>query len=164
MSQPDTDTIVMNFVSHGELAIAATPDEVWPAILDTNGWHGTNTVSVGGPKGEVGERFNVFPMAQPDGAATTVSDANPPMLTLETAEIEPGRRRTVRIHGPDGSYTGYSSWRLTGEGEGTVVAYDAYCFFPFPKAYVTETFHADAQKQNLDGLQRLKAFVEGARP
>jgi hypothetical protein len=151
---PQSDTVLVDFLSHAEIAIGAGPDAVWPAIADTNGWHGTHLARAGGPRGEVGERFHASPPDHPDMI----------MLHLTNVELEPGRRRTIRIHTPDGQFSGYSSWTLTGDGASTIVAYDVFCLHPFPKEAVGDDLLAQAQAGNEEGLRRLKAFVEDARP
>src|SRR5688572_6365027 len=123
MSQSEAETVLVDFVSHGEIAVSASPEAIWPAIVDTNGWHGTWLTSVGGPPGEVGERFHASDPANREVA----------LLHIENVELDLGRRRTIRINTPDGSFSGYSSWLLTERGAETVVGYDVFCLYPFPK-------------------------------
>lgn len=149
MSQSDDGQVLVDFLSHAEIVVQAPPKEVWAAVADTNGWHGTRMVHVDGPVGEVGERFHVTPADQPDMV----------MLHADNVELVPERRRTIRIHTADGTFTGYSSWILQDRGAETSVTYDVFCRYPFPREMV-DGLGALAQQQNEEGLRRLKAFVE----
>jgi hypothetical protein len=111
-----------DFVVHCAIHVDAPRDVVWPFIVDTNGWFGQQkTHSVGGPAGQVGERFHAMAVG---------SDVV--MFCLENVELQFGRRRTLRINAPDGTFYGYSSWLLADSEAGTEVTYDVYCRYPMP--------------------------------
>jgi hypothetical protein len=150
MSQAEDGQVLVDWVMHNDIEIDAPAEAVWPAIVDTNGWHGTTATSIAGPKGDVGERFDVTYPQAPGGV----------MLRLQNVELVPQGRRTIRIENPDGRFIGYSSWILEPRGEQTIVTYDVYCLSPFPKESATDDIVQQGSRQSADGLGLLKAFVE----
>lgn len=155
MSQSDDGQALVDFLSHAETLVNAPVAKVWAAVLAPNDWHGTYAVHAGGPEGEVGEQFKVTPVDQPD---TT-------MLIICNAELVPHKRRTIRVHTADDTFTGYATWALQDRGAETLVSYDVFCRYPFPREMTPDQIEAAAQQGNEEGLRRLKAFVEtGERP
>ena len=151
MSDTDKDAapqmIDMDFVVHSAIHVNAPRDVVWPLIVDTNSWfEGQHTHSVGGPVGKVGERFHAKALGS-DVVA----------LHLENVELEPGRRRTIRINSPDGTFAGFSSWTLADSAGGTAVTYDVYCRWPMPVDTDLDALLADASRR---ALANLKVVVE----
>lgn len=150
MPQSDASTALVDFLSHAETVVQAPVERVWAAVLNPNDWHGTIMTHVGGPKGEVGEELHVTAPGQPDAV----------MLRVHNAEMVPHRRRTIRIHTGEDVFTGYSSWVLQQRGEETLVGYDVFTRYPFPKEMTLDQVRAIAHQGNEEGLRRLKAFVE----
>jgi len=133
----------MDFVVHSAIFVDAPRDVVWPLIVDTNSWFDSQqTRSVGGPVGKVGERFHA-----------TAAGSNVVALQLENVELEPGRRRTIRINAPDGTFVGFSSWALADSASGTAVTYDVYCRWPMPADTDRDAVLADASSRALANLK-----------
>ncbi len=154
MPSTEEGQVLVDWVLHNDIVIAAPSRAVWVAVLDTNSWHGTTATSVSGPRGEVGERFDVVHPQAPE----TVS------LRLLNVELAPRRRRTVRIELADGRFVGYASWILAPRGEDTHVTYDVFCLQSFPPEAVTEDLPEQASRHSQQGLENLKAFVESTAP
>ena len=76
---------------------------------------------------------------------------------LENVELEPGRRRTIRVNAPDGTFYGYSSWTLADSDDGTMVTYDVYCRYPMPAGTDRDALMADLGRT---ALANLKTVVE----
>ena len=143
--------IDIDFLIHSEVVVAATPAAIWPYIIETNRWHGSQTmIPAGGPPGEVGERFHAVHSDFPDMVA----------FHIENVELATHRRRTIRLDTPEGRYLGYATWVL-GEGTtGTTVAYHVYCRYSAPVDAVRDGLLVQAQRQMDDGLERLKGLIE----
>jgi hypothetical protein len=150
MPQADDSQVLHDFLSHAETVVQAPAERVWAAVLNPSDWHGTLMTHVGGPKDEVGEQLVATPVDQPD----TV------MLRIHNVEMVPNRRRTIRIHTPEDVFTGYSSWVLQDRGEETLVGYDVFTRYPFPREMTVEQIRDASRQGNEEGLRRLKAFVE----
>jgi hypothetical protein len=150
MSQADPGQTLHDFLSHAETVVDAPAGRVWSAVLNPNDWHGTIMAHVSGPKDEVGEYLEVTPADQPE----TV------MLRVHNVEMEPHKRRTIRIHTGDDAFTGYSTWTLHDRGEQTLVTYDVFTRYPFPSEMTVEQVRDISRQGNEEGLRRLKAFVE----
>jgi uncharacterized protein YndB with AHSA1/START domain len=149
MSTPENGLVQVDFLSHAETVIAAPAETIWPAIVDPNPWHGSQLISVGGPKGEVGERFH------------GVDPANPEVVQLyvQNAEMVPHRRRTIRITFGDGTYSGYSTWTLKPKGSETIATYEIFCLYAMP-AEAAAGAAAIAQAGAEASLKLLKEYVE----
>lgn len=143
----------IDFLTHSKVRIAAAAAAIWPHILNTDAWReGQRLIPIGGEPGHVGERFHAAAAETPET----------PHFFVENVELAPQRRRTIRMESLEGAFLGFSTWELTpGPGE-TVVAYDTYCRGPLlaPGRSAVELL-ANAQKVMDEGLQRLKAVVEG---
>lgn len=155
MPQADDGQVLHDFLSHAETVVQAPAERVWSAVLNPNDWHGTLMTHVSGPAGEVGEHLKVTPVDQPGMT----------MLLVHNVEMEPHRRRTIRIHTADDSFTGYSTWTLQDRGAETLISYDVFTRYPFPKEMTVDQVRAISRQGNEEGLRRLKLFVEtGAKP
>jgi uncharacterized protein YndB with AHSA1/START domain len=145
-------TIVVDLVTHSEVLIDASPATIWPSILDTNDWHKHQTVvPVGGPSGEAGERFHSTPHGQPDLV----------LLNIEAVEVEPRKRRTIRIDMPGFGFIGFATWTLVERNSGTAVAYDVYCRHPVPVEAWNDGLMGQMRQGMDEGLLNLKALIEG---
>jgi hypothetical protein len=145
---------IVDLVTHNEVNIAARPGAVWPHILDINGWHPAQILRhVGGPVEAVGERFSASPHQMPE----TVT------LYVVTVELQPQRRRTVRLHSADERYLGYATWVLADRGEHTAVSYHVYCHQPVPQGMGNEELLQQTRLRMDLGLQNLKRLVETGR-
>jgi uncharacterized protein YndB with AHSA1/START domain len=155
MSQADDGQVLFDFLSHAETLIQAPAEKVWAAVLNPSDWHGTLMIHVSGPRHEVGEELVATPPDQPDAV----------MLRIHNVEMEPNRRRTIRIHTPEDVFTGYSTWVLHERGGETLVGYDVFTRYPFPREMTVDQIRDLSSRGNEEGLRRLKAFVEtGERP
>jgi hypothetical protein len=140
----------VDFLIHGKIRIAAGADAIWPHVLDPSGWQTQRLVHAGGEPGEIGERFH----------AVAAADPTTPLFHVETVELAPLQRRTIRLTALDGTFLGYSTWALTEAGDETVVAYDVYCRYPAPPGGAPADVTAQAQRGTDENMLRLKALVE----
>src|SRR5690349_15066298 len=104
-----------DFIVHNEVFIAAPAAEIWPHILNPDGWRsgGIQLVGDSGEAGQVGERFKAVAAGQDE----------PIYYYVTNAELMPERRRTIRLDKTAGGLIGYASWVLTPVGGGTRVEY-----------------------------------------
>ena len=148
-----------DFITHTEIHIAASPDKVWPHLRNVNAWKlGAKTESVSGADG-VGERFKVVP----DGAENN-------FYFIETAELEPAKRWTIRLDGQNGELRGYATWTLASDGLGTRLRYDVFVRSQAPGAMppadlsrLAARTNADAARRMDSEFARLKKLVETAK-
>lgn len=150
-----TDTpelAVIDFLTHSKVRVKASPDAVWPRIVDLEGWRvRQKLVPIGGEPDQVGARFHAVAAEAPDT----------PLFEVENAEMVPQQRRTIRLTGLDGHFIGFATWELTPMGDETVVAYDVYCRDAMlaPGQSQAELLAMAGQMMD-EGLKNLKAVVE----
>ena len=145
----DQNLIFVDFITHSEILIDAKPADIWPLIVDPSSWHATmDMVPVDGPAGEVGQRFHAVPKGYPDAVAFHVVNA----------EVEPDRRRTMRLESTEGAFMGFSSWTLSERGAQTALSYDVYTHYAVPAEHL-EALRAGQGKMD-EGLVRLKDVIE----
>lgn len=124
-------------------------------VLNPSDWDGTLMTHVSGPKREVSEEQVATPVDQPGVV----------MLRIHNVEMDPNTRRTIRIHTPDDTFTGYSTWVLQDRGEETLVGYDVFTRYPFPREMSVDEIRDISERGNEEDLRQLKALVEtGERP
>ncbi|MEZ4588218.1 MAG: hypothetical protein R2909_17710 [Gemmatimonadales bacterium] len=134
----------IDLVTHSEISIDRPAALIWPRILDPSAWkQGASLRHHAGPVGAVGEIFAAVEPADPGKVA----------FYVENVELEPRRRRTIKLIAPagatgsGGSLIGYASWTLTESGGRTVVRYDVY----------SETRLDPAQAAATSAAERLEA-------
>lgn len=110
----DASPVTIDFVTHSEIVVNADVGGIWPHIMKLSDWKkGPELVPIDGNSGNVGGRFKVV-------------EGDPPQVAyIENVELVPGKLRTIRVDNPDGLY-GYATWRLTPQGQSTLVQYDVY--------------------------------------
>ena len=145
-----SNLVPIDFITHNEVLIDAAPAEVWPYVLDTDGWHRTMLmVPVGGARGEVGERFHAVPREQAGVVA----------FHVENVELDPARRRTIRLESTEGAFMGFSTWALVERAGATALTYDVFSYYEVPAEYV-DALRSSGQTYMDEGLAALKALVE----
>ena len=145
------DLVKVDFILHCDILIDAAPGTVWPLLWRVgSGAVSPALVPAGGPRGQVGERFDAFVASDPDH----------PVYHVETVELEPARRRTVRFEGTDGGLIGYGSWTLSAQEGGTALSYDAFSRCDFPRDIAIGEAIVDTQRSMGDALAGLKALAE----
>lgn len=138
-------THTFDFITHNEVVIAASPAEVWPHLRNVNAWKmGARTSHAGGPKDGVGERL----AAAPDGAPA-------PAYFIETVELAPARRWTIRLNTPGGDLMGYATWTLAPANGGTIVRYDTFLLSRLPGDMPVGEVAAAAARTNREAAQRM---------
>ncbi|MGE0552086.1 MAG: hypothetical protein AB7R55_01525 [Gemmatimonadales bacterium] len=159
----------IDLVTHSEVTIDRTAAAVWPRIVDPSAWkQGATLRHHAGPAGAVGEVF----------AALEPGDPGKVAFYVENVELEPGRRRTIKLIAPGaggsgGALIGYASWTLTERGGRTVVRYDVYSETVLEAAQAAATSAAERQKTERTAretsqarfareLVALKRLVEGS--
>lgn len=136
----------LDLVTRNGILIAASPQAIWPHIEDPGGWKaGAQLV----PLDEQGSRFKAVMPDAPDAI----------LFHVANVELDPPRRRTIRLNALDGALIGFASWELRPQGEGTWVAYHVYTQMPAPPdqpppADYRQT-NRDRFQQELETLRRL---------
>jgi len=111
----------MDIVTRNEVIINATPDAIWPYILQMNKWKkGARLIPISGSPDTVGEKFKA------------VFGGDAALFYVENVELVPEQFRTIRMNELDGTLIGYASLRLTPSGQATLVQYDVYAYVQSP--------------------------------
>jgi hypothetical protein len=143
---------IVDMISHHTVNIAAPEDRVWPWILEPNRWkQGPELKLLEGGAGNVGARFGAVLPADPTNI----------LYHVAAVEVVPRVRRTLRLNALDGSLIGFSSWRLSGGEDTTIVDYDVYTQASLDltvDAIATLCTQSDARFQA--ELEALRALVE----
>lgn len=153
-----------DLVTHNDIAIEASPAEIWPQIVEPGAWKtGARLYSISGEKGKVGERFKAVMPDDPQKVAFYVTNI----------ELIPQQRRTIRIGLTEDGLMGFAIWELVPQGAATLVRYDVYWQSPVatgkPNPTATEkTAAAQAwmgmnQRRFGEELATLKALLEARR-
>jgi hypothetical protein len=157
--------VAIDLNTHSEVTIDRSAAAIWPHIVDPSGWkQGARLRRHAGPAGEVGEVF----AAQDPGDTATVS------FFVENVELEPSRRRTIKLSAPAGALVGYASWTLRETAGRTVVQYDVYsetlldaaqaqAMTPAQLAETERSSHATNKARFDQELLALKRLVEAGR-
>lgn len=156
-----TPTVTTDLVMHNEIVIKASPAKLWPLVVELNSWkQGAKLVSMGGPAGQQGERFKA------------VMGDDQIVFYVENVEVEPQRRRTVRLNTVEGKLIGYAIWQLIPKGTETSFQYDVYSTVDLPvvrtdatpaQIEATKKVYYDANYQRFtDELAVLKKLAEGS--
>ena len=107
--------LATNLVTHSEVSIERSAQEIWPYIMDPLEWkQGLRLRHLTGSPGEVGELFGAFPEGSPEAIS----------LHLQNVELLPNRRRTIKLTTPDGTLLGFATWTLLESSNRTTVSYD----------------------------------------
>jgi len=121
------ETFPLELVTHSRVIVDRPAREVWPHIVEPNGWkQGAKLVRHGGRFAALG----------PDGE---------PAFLMDEVELFPEARRTIRLSSLDGTLWGWATWYLEAVAGGTVVGYDVYSLMEVPLAAVGGTPEAAAQ-------------------
>jgi len=155
----DRPTIELN--SHTSVLIDRPAEAIWPHIVDPNQWkQGASLIHVAGAEGGVGE---ISGAVMPDAPEAI-------LFYAKTVELEPNRRKTVKLYAPDGGpLMGFASWVLEPAGGSTRVSYHVYSEMALSDAGLeqaaaeeVEAFQAQYSKANherfqneLEGLKKL---------
>jgi len=143
-----------DFITHNEILIAADPARVWPHLRDVNAWkEGAKTAHFDGGRDIVGERFKAS--ADPSGAD---------FYFIETVEIAPGRRWTIRLNTAKGDLMGYATWTLAAAAGGTVLRYDTFLRARLAEGMTPEGANRAAGQRMDSEFSRLKRLVEAGPP
>lgn len=150
-----------DFITHNEVFIAAAPAQVWPHLRNVNAWKlGARATRFDGTADAVGERFKAAPENAPDN-----------FYFLETVELVPDARWTVRLNAAGGDLMGYATWTLAAAEGGTRVRYDTFLLSRLPgdtapgevKGLAART-NQEASRRMDDEFSRLKKLAETAAP
>jgi hypothetical protein len=111
----------LNLVTNDTVLIARPAQVIWPMILHESAWKkATQLTHADGPKDAVGEIF-----------AARGGDADSPILFyLQTMELLPLKRRTLKLYNVDGPLIGFASWELDELHGETRVTYRVYAELP----------------------------------
>ena len=136
--------VSVDLITHNSVSIAAPAAQVWPWIIDTNAWkQGTKLALVDGAADQPGGRFGAYLPKDPTNI----------LLEVTNAEVVPEVRRTIRLNAPGGALMCFASWKLSPDGETTIVEYDVYGVAPveLPASYT------DHDKQRVTGELRAQS-------
>ena len=139
----------LDLVTHNGILIAAPPEEIWPRIEDPSGWKaGAQLV----PLDEQGTRFKAVMPDAPDVI----------LFHVANVELDPPRRRSIRLNALDGALIGFASWELRPQGEGAWVAYHVYAQMPAPPEQPLPDDYRQANRDRFQQeLEALRRLVEG---
>jgi hypothetical protein len=155
--------LATNLVTHSEVSIEASAQEIWPYIMDPLPWkQGLRLRHLTGSPGEVGELFGAFAEGSPEAIS----------LHLQNVELHPNRRRTIKLTTPDGTLLGFATWSLIEHSTGTTVRYDVSMETLLTDEQAATTSPTDLMELERQGyelnkprfdaeLVALKALVEG---
>jgi hypothetical protein len=136
--------VTVDFVVHCDVLIDAAPSQVWPHIVDTNGWHRSTLLL------PVGDRFHAVPRAQPDLVG----------FHAVNVELEVESRRTMRLETPEGVFMGFCTYTLIEDQGRTLARYEVFAQQPVPAEHAAGFI--DRARERVDGdLAALKAVIEG---
>ncbi len=146
------DNNAFDFITHNEIQIAASPAQVWPHLRNVNAWkEGAKATHFDGGRDVVGERFK---------ASSDPTGAN--FYFIETVEIAPGTRWTIRLNTAKGDLMGYATWTLTAAPGGTLLRYDTFLRSQLAGgATPAGTIRAAGQRMDSE-FSRLKRLIETA--
>lgn len=149
-------------ITHSEATIDASPEAIWPYILDTSEWKtlSTSTHYSGEPDRE-GEKRLIR-----GGSGDTAYQ-----FYTETVELIPHKRKVIAIYFDQAGAgdIGYAAWTLFERGGNTLVTYDVNHVYRTPGLADDEIAAAtgDVTKPNQERFDRellvLKALVENNR-
>ena len=141
-----------DFITHNEVAINASPAEVWPHLRNVNAWKaGAKVFLFDGNADSVGERFKAA--SAPDAAS---------FYFIETVEMIRPSRWTIRLNTREGDLMGYATWTLTAAPGGTLLRYDTFLRSQLAGgATPAGTIRAAGQRMDSE-FSRLKRLIETA--
>jgi hypothetical protein len=142
-----------DFITHNEIHIAASPAQVWPHLRNVNAWkEGAKAVYFDGGKDAVGERFK---------ASSDPTAAN--FYFIETVELAPEKRWTIRLNTSAGDLMGYATWTLAADAGGTLLRYDTFLRSQLAAGATPEGTNRTSGQRMDSEFSRLKQLVETAR-
>lgn len=122
--------LATNLLTHNAIVIARPAAAVWPYIVDPSSWkQGNRLVHRSGPVGQVGEVF----------ASVSASTPNDADYFVQNVELEPNRRRTIKLYGRDGGMIGFAAFTLEESSGRTTVSYDVFAETILPPSRAQET-------------------------
>jgi hypothetical protein len=156
-----TPTVTIDLITHNEILIRASPDQLWPLVVAPNSWKkGPKLISTEGSSGQLGERLKA------------VMDDGQIAFFAENVDVVPKQRRVIRLNTVAGNLIGYASFQLTKHGAETLVQYDVYSTLDIPlesadatPEQITATrkaYHDSNYRRFNDELAGLKKRVEGS--
>lgn len=153
------DNMPIDFLTHNNVRIAAPDSYVWPYLLDSNSWKaGAKMFSVDGERGTIGERFRA-----------SMFETSETLYMVETVELIPIKRWTVRLDDLDGALIGYATWELTQDNDDTLLQYHTFCQLrlvqgsavtPKLSGILSKEIVQDGSRRIDEEFRRLKAAVE----
>ena len=157
------DRPAVHLLAHSVVEIERSAAEIWPHILNPLPWkQGLRLRLLAGTADRVGALYGGFGEQSPGVIE----------LLLQDVEIEPERRRTVKLMGRDGTLQGFATWTLEERDGATRVTYDVTSQSALPPGQVdgldTRTLlqmerelYAASQRRFDSELAALKRLVEG---
>lgn len=158
------DRPAVHLIAHSSVEINDSAAAIWPHILNPLPWkQGLRLRLLAGTADQVGALYGGFAEQTPEVIE----------LLLQDIEMEPERRRTVKLMGPDGTLQGFATWTLEERDGSTRVAYDVTSESTLPRGQVdgldTQTLarmerelYAASQRRFDSELAALKRLVEGS--
>ena len=146
-------------ITHSEVLINASADDIWPYILDTSEWKTLATSSiVSGNPGEFGEIREIR-----GGSGESAYE-----FYTETIELIENERKVIAIYFDEAAATdiSYAAWTLFSLGDNTMVTYDVNSVNRVPGiategiAAAREAYTTPNQIRFNEELLLLKSLVE----
>lgn len=138
-----------HLVTHNEVTIARPASAIWPYIVDPSAWkQGNKLAHRAGPVGGVGEVFAAVNAESPDKTDYFV----------QNVELDPNRRRTIKLVSPDDVLIGFATFELREQGGTTVVRYDVYA-----ESRVPDVQAKTMSPQAMAAAERAAIRANGAR-